>query len=62
MASRFSQEPRQPNARVPRAWLVLTRDRGMDTTDRPVCCASALMKEVLPVPGGPCIRKPSFWG
>jgi hypothetical protein len=30
--------------------------------ERPVCAASALMSDVLPVPGGPCSRKPSFWG
>eukprot|EP00964_Phaeocystis_antarctica_P023748 scaffold13279_cov56-Phaeocystis_antarctica.AAC.1 len=30
--------------------------------ERPVCCASALIRLVLPVPGGPCSSRPSLCG
>mmetsp|Transcript_24380 Transcript_24380/g.54978 ORF Transcript_24380/g.54978 Transcript_24380/m.54978 type:complete len:223 (-) Transcript_24380:746-1414(-) len=44
------------------SWLVVIRAKGTFTMCRFVCCASALMSEVLPVPGGPCSRSPSLWG
>ena len=42
------------------SWLVEMRARGTLTIERPVCCASALMSDVLPVPGGPCSSSPSL--
>ena len=42
------------------SWLVLIRPSGTETTLRPVYCASALMSDVLPVPGGPCSSSPSL--
>ena len=45
------------------SWLVEILLSGMEMIERRVYCASALMKEVLPVPGGPYSRKPSCrWG
>ena len=38
------------------------RASGIDTIERPVSVASALMNDVLPVPGGPHSRKPSLAG
>ena len=44
------------------SWLVVMRASGTFTIERPVCCANALIKLVLPVPGGPCSNTPSFFG
>ena len=46
----------------PITWLVRMRESGTLTTLRPVWQARALIKEVFPVPGGPCSRSPSLWG
>mmetsp|Transcript_16244 Transcript_16244/g.47687 ORF Transcript_16244/g.47687 Transcript_16244/m.47687 type:complete len:326 (+) Transcript_16244:361-1338(+) len=42
--------------------LVRIRERGTLTMERPVCWARALMRLVLPVPGGPWRSRPSLWG
>mmetsp|Transcript_18463 Transcript_18463/g.52764 ORF Transcript_18463/g.52764 Transcript_18463/m.52764 type:complete len:439 (-) Transcript_18463:1042-2358(-) len=42
--------------------LVETLESGTLMMDRPVWCASALMRLVLPVPGGPCSITPSLCG
>mmetsp|Transcript_13203 Transcript_13203/g.40666 ORF Transcript_13203/g.40666 Transcript_13203/m.40666 type:complete len:202 (-) Transcript_13203:914-1519(-) len=44
------------------SWFVLMRPRGIETTFRPRRAASALIRLVLPVPGGPCRSNPSFFG
>ena len=44
------------------SWLVEMRASGTLTIDRPVCWASALIRLVLPVPGGPCRSRPSLCG
>ena len=44
------------------SWFVSMRASGMETTLRPVCCAMALMRDVFPVPGGPCSSRPSLCG
>mmetsp|Transcript_36517 Transcript_36517/g.102959 ORF Transcript_36517/g.102959 Transcript_36517/m.102959 type:complete len:354 (+) Transcript_36517:265-1326(+) len=44
------------------SWFVLMRASGTFTMERPVCWAMALMRLVLPVPGGPCSKSPSLCG
>mmetsp|Transcript_12620 Transcript_12620/g.42152 ORF Transcript_12620/g.42152 Transcript_12620/m.42152 type:complete len:246 (-) Transcript_12620:457-1194(-) len=53
---------RRSNMASMRSWFVTTRPSGMETTLRPVRCAMALIKEVLPVPGGPWSMMPSLRG
>lgn len=50
-----------PCSRAKRTWLVLICESGMEMMERSVCCARALMRDVLPVPGGPCSSSPSLW-
>ena len=44
------------------SWFVVMRASGTFTIERPVCCANALINDVLPVPGGPCSSSPNLCG
>ena len=44
------------------SWFVVIRASGTLTIERPVCCASALISDVFPVPGGPWRRSPNLCG